>query len=381
MNISRGALLARLNEAKVGLSAKETVQQSSCFVFSAEHLTTFNDSIMVRVPNPLKELCGTPDNPVDLVVPATDLLTIVSKFPDDEVVVTAKDGELRLKGTKGNVRKAGISYMSEVQLPTETVPAPERFARLGEGLAGLLQQAARTCGDNEAKFLTTVVHVTPDRVEACDNMRLFRVDLQTGFQKEVLLPADSVSNLEGLELTKVSVGDSWVHFKTANGGLVSLRCSHEEYHKHIDQILQMENPNKVTLPANLGEIVSRAEVFNTGGYDSRIGVRIAANELTITSRKEGGWYKEKRGVEYSGPPLAFEVNPKFLVEVLGRTRDVAVDARRMKIVNDRIQFVAVVYQQKDEDDASPPRKERTRKADPENPIGEESQFTEDDIPF
>lgn len=343
MNIARGPLLAKLNEAALGVSQKETVEQSSCFIFSSDgELITYNDEIMVRVKNPLAEICVPTDGcegPIDLVVNATDLLQILAKIPDDEVKITAGDGELQVKGKR---RTAGIACQYEVVLPIGQVPRPEKWSRLGEGVTGLLQQAARTCGDNEHQFLTTCVHVTPTRIEACDNHRLFRVDCQTGFPSEILVPAKSVAELEGVEIIKVGIDDvaAWCHFKTASGAIISCRASKEEYHKGLDAILEIVNGERVVLPANLKEIVERAEVFRTGEYDSKVGVRIANGELTITARKDGGWYKERKSIDYTGRMLDFDIDPAFLIEVLGRTREVMVDDRKMKIVNDRIQFVA-----------------------------------------
>jgi hypothetical protein len=337
----RGPLLAKLNVAALGTAAKETVEQSSCFIFMDENLVTYNDEIMVRVKNPLAELCVPEDGhegPVPIVVNATDLLQILAKIPDDEVKLTVGNGELRVKGKR---QTAGIACQHEVALPVDQVPRPTSWSRVGEGVAGLLQQAARTCGDDEAQFLATCVHVTPERIEACDNNRLFRVDCSTGFPTEILVPAKSLGQLDGVELVKVGVDEAtaWCHFKTAGGAVVSCRSSREEYHKKLDDVLRITDGEKLTLPANLKDMVERAEVFREGGYDAKVGVHIAPGEMTITSRKDGGWYKERKSLDYRGRELNFFINPKFLVEILGRTRDVEVDDRKMKIVSDRVQFV------------------------------------------
>ena len=330
MLVNRGALLARLHEASIGLASKETIEQSSCFVFHAGQLVTFNDNIMVRCESPLD---------FDAAVPAQDLLGMVSKCPDEEIKIYLQDGELIVKGKKWT---AGIAVSAEMSLPVGAVPQPEKWHCLEEGVLGTLQQAARTCGDDEAQYLATCVHITPARIEGCDNYRLFRADGATGFPADVLVPAESIQQLEGLEITEVSIGTGWVHFKTSTGTQIAVRCSHEPYHKGIDALLDMKDPEKIVLPSNLAEMVERAEVFNTATYDAKVGVELAGNTLTITSRKDSGWYKEQKDIEYAGRAMAFTINPKFLVEILKRTRDVLVDYRKMKVVNGAAQFVVAL---------------------------------------
>lgn len=369
MLTNRGALLARLHEATPGLASKATIEQSDCFVFKNGRLTTFNDTIMVRVESPLD---------FDVVVNAADFMGMVSKCPDEEVTVWLHEGELRIKG---NMKKAGISCSQDVALPLDAVPTPDKWHRLGEGTLGLLQQAARTCSDDDTQFLATCVHVTPDRIEASDNYRLFRVDGATGFPVEVLIPAESIEAIEGMEVVRVAVGEGWAYFKTSSGAEIAVRCSHEKYNDKVDEALAMHNPQEITLPANLAEMVERAEVFNTAQYDAKVGVRIAEGELTLTSRKDNGWYKERKKIEYSGRTLDFEINPKFLVDILARTREVLVDDRKMKIASDRVQFVVALTARggPTNEDAEPPPQRKPGKAARKE--YENRKFTEADIPF
>lgn len=338
MNIQRGELLAKLNEASPGLSPKGklTVEQSDCYVFQGDTLTTFNDSIMVRVPNPLG---------FDVVVKASDLLDFVTKMPDDEITITLQTDELRIKGAG---RTAGITAYAEVAMPMDAVPKPETWTRLGEGTPTALQQAAKTCARKDSDYLLTAVHVTKDWVEGCDGLRYIRITGPTGFPNRVLMPADAVLELEGLELAKVAIGEGWVHFRTAQKATVSVRCGHSPYIEDVEKLLDLKKPEKIILPSNLGEIVERAQVFDHGGDDFKIGVRLSEGKLLITARKDGAWLKEKKEIEYEGRTLAFDVNPELLVEVLGHTREVLVDGTKLKIGWDRNQFV-VCLDAKEED--------------------------------
>lgn len=368
MNIARGVLLAKLNEASIGLSAKEVLEQSSCFVFQGDWLTTFNDNIMVRVKSPLD---------FNAIVSASEMIGILSKMPDETVDITRVGGEVAIKGKR---RDAGIACADDVQLPIDAVPEPEAFSRLEEGAMAAMQQAARTCGSDDTQYLTTCVHVTPDMIEGCDNFRFIRIEGKTGFRSEVLIPAASVAELEGIEIAKVSIGEGWVHFKTTGGARVSVRCSHESYHKDLDALLKMTEPEKIALPPNLAEIVERAEVFHTGERDARIGISIESGQLTIESKKDEGWYRERKKLPYQGRAFAFEINPKFLVEILKRTRDVIVDERKMKIATGKISFI-VSLTAKRETPAAPKPGKAVKPPKPTEGYVDNEDFDEDDIPF
>lgn len=358
MIIQRGPLLARLTEAAIGLSSKEILEQSNSFVFKGQELITFNDEIMVRTQNPLG---------FDVVVGAKDLMELLAKLSDEQIDMKVEGGELLI--TSGQ-RDAALTCTQEVHLPINAVQDVQGWSRIEEGCLPMLQQAARTCGKDETQFLSTCVHITPDRIEASDNSRLFQVDIKTGFPKEVLIPAASITAIDGLEIKRVAVGD-WTHFRTASGAVISCRCSHNKYPKDTDTALKMRpGAEAITLPGNLAEMIERAEVFLIGGYDAKVGVKIANDEMVITSRKENGWYREKKRVKYSGKPMMFDIHPQFLVEMLARTRDCLVDDRKIKIVSETIQFVVSL---KIKDDIERPK---ASPAPAKKPVREEDLTTQ-----
>lgn len=333
MNVARGLLLNRLTEAKIGLSAgeKETTEQSNVFVFEDGMLTTFNGSIMVRVESPLD---------FDVMVNATDLLALISKIPDDEITMHIKEGELRIKG---NGRSYGIRVEQENTMPIGELPSPSKWSKLADNTVTQMIQAARVCSnEKDVDDLTKLVHITPKLIEASDNDRLFRSSSPTGFPGEILIKAKLIMELKGLELTKVSFVEGWVYFKSSSGAMIALQSEVETYHDEIDGILEMEDAEKVTLPQPLVEIVERSEIFTTGDDDAKVHVSIADGKLVLVARKENGWARESKPLAYKGRPLHFQVNPKFLVEMLNKTRDVLVsvgDNPKMKMTTEKVQFV------------------------------------------
>lgn len=331
MTVERKPLLAALKEACVGLTEKEMLEQSNCFIFKEGLLLTFNDEVMYRCQSPLGE--------IEAIVNATDLLGVISRIPDDTVEIERVGEELLIRGKR---RRAGIGCAAELHLPIQEVPKAEKFTPLADGVIASIKMAAETCGGDNNQHLTTFVHVSSELIEGCDNSRLLRIRRATGFPKRVLLPAGVVHKLCDLDLRRVAIGEGWVHFRTADKAEVSLRCSHEEYLKGLDAVLKMEKGVSLTLPGSLKEMIERAEVFKGGSYDSRVRIRIGAGKLLLRSQKEGGWYEERKKIEYQGSVLEFDVNPQFLTELLGRTRSVEADGRKMKAKFDDSEFVVAL---------------------------------------
>jgi DNA polymerase III sliding clamp (beta) subunit (PCNA family) len=325
MTIKREHLVKVLSAAMIGTSRKEGIEQDNAFVFHKAHLTTFNGEILVRAENPLN---------FDAVILADDFLRLLEKFPDEDLEITRTKSEIVILGKR---RSAGITFLKEFLSDTKSVPAPDNWKVLNENVPEMLQQAARTCGQDETQPLTTCVHVTPERIEACDGYRLFRVELPTGL-KEVCIPAASIGLLNGMKLTKASVDKEWAHFRTEDGIEISMRCYHTKY-RDLDDVLKVEG-EKVKLPKNLTEMLERADAMNPGGYDALIKVSIEDGLLKIRAERVSiGWYQETRKVEYTGKALVFSVNPTFLAEVLTKTRTVIVSERKMKLEIEGIQFV------------------------------------------
>ncbi len=331
MKVQRDQLVSSLQEAAIGLSPSGLLEQSDCFIFSGGRIITFNDEIMVSAKSVLD---------LELAVPAADLLKLLSRWPDTEVEITATGSELVLQGKK---RKAGLACATEILLPFDSVPKAEQWSVVPEATNNALQQAARTCGKDQTLFLTTCVHVTSSIIEACDNHRLYRATGKTGFKSEVLLPASTLSQLSGKPIRKVSIVKGWTHFRLKSGVTVSLRCYQEKYHESMADILEMKDATEVTFPANVADLLSRAEVMLEKQYDSRVNIAIEKGQLVMTSRKDAGWYEERKKIRYSGQALRFGAHPQFLSDILKQARKVFITRGKLKIEGDGQEFVVVLY--------------------------------------
>lgn len=327
MKIERESLLKVLDTAVVGTTSREILEQSNSFVFTKEDLVTFNGEILTQVGNPLPGITG--------VIPAEDFRKVLHKFPDEFVEVSRKGEEIRIKGKN---KEAGIIRAKEVTLPFKDVPRPKEWKELTPMLMGTLLQAARVCGKDDSQPMTTKVHSTKKLVEACDNSHLFRCEMETGVREELLIPGDSILAVGSITFHKMSVSKDWLHLQTKGKHRISIRCSRGDY-PDLTPLLKLKNPRKVKLPGSLPDILSRAESMQDASYDATVAITIEEGKLTIRTKKESGWYRESKSIEYVGDQIRFDVNPQLLEEILAKKKSVRIGENRMMIQSPGTTFV------------------------------------------
>lgn len=334
MIIDRQKLVDALNLAKIGTSPKgELLQQSNSFIFDGGRLITFNDEIRTDSPSPIDIECA---------VLSDEFLKVLGRFPDDEVdvFISGKKGQGQELIIKGKRKSAGITCFDEITLPHEAVPTPDGWSKLGKDVSDMLQHAASVCGHNVAQEKTTMVHVTPDIIEASDNYRILRAKLATGFIDECMIPATSIKAMRDIKIKRVSIGEGWVHFRTVAKQIISVRCSHETYHDDMELMMQVDG-SAITFPKNLADILARATVMMDTDDLPLISIELTKNKIKVESRKDNGWYRENKKIKYDGVPLNFSVRPASLLEMLKRTHSAVVDSNggKMKIIADNVQFL------------------------------------------
>ena len=153
-------LLELLTTVKPGLSSKEIIEFSTSFIFHDGRLMTYNDEVCVSVPLPkeIKDLEGAVD--------AKSLFQLVQKMDQDEVKIKQTAKELQLTGTGF---KSGIRCKSMEDIPS--IALPKNYAKVSPKLGEALRTCLFSTSSDATRPLLTCLHITPDRVESCDNFR------------------------------------------------------------------------------------------------------------------------------------------------------------------------------------------------------------------
>jgi hypothetical protein len=333
--VNRLELLQRLESVAPGLATRETVEQSSCFVFKDKRLITYNGDLACRAKCPA-EWSGA--------VAADKLITLLQKLVEEEIDITTGDGELLVKG-KG--RRAGIRMEGTITLPVDAVERPGEWHELPEAFGDAVDICVQcTSKDDTQGFYRACIHLHPEYIEACDNLQMARYPLATGVTRSTLLKRDSVRHIAKLGMTHLSETENWLHFGNPAGTVLSCRKYLEVDFPKLDAVLATTG-TPATLPGGLAEAVDKAQVFSNNGDTDSVMIALRADKLSITGRSPTGWYEERKTIKYAGPPLAFFISPKMLTEIARRHNEVeigpdqfGVPGKRLRVATPRYTYIS-----------------------------------------
>lgn len=336
MRVERAGFLSRLEQAVAGLASKDSIQQASCFCFLDNHVVTFNDEVAVRVP--LDGLGFT----ITGAVAAKQLLDVLAKLPETDVDIFVDDGHFTIKSMGGGRRKVKIRMEAEVALPIGSVDPVSDWSPLHEDF-GEAVETVYACAERstDSDFKLQCVNVTPTHLETCDNYQLIRYNIETAIKKQFLAKASSLHAIGGMGMTHISETRSWVHFKNANGVILSCRRYLEDY-PDFSPLLSMDGCQPITLPGGLAEAVQCAEVFssmNAVDTQKKVVVRLRPGAMRLEGRSVGGEYTEMKEVAYDGPEIAFMIDGKMLIDISKKHNTCKVSEKHLKVDAGRYIYV------------------------------------------
>lgn len=323
--IDKEKFLNDLQMVKSGLSSKELLEQSNCFVFKDGYVFTFNDEVACR------KKC---EMSIEGAVPADLLLATLEKIKDPMLEVDINsDGQIEFRGKN---KKFAINRDAEVLLPIEKVTeeTPQTWKQLPGNFSEVINKVKDCVSTDEANnFSLTCVHLHPDYIEACDNKQLLRWHVSLGNSRPLLVRGSAISSVVGLGMTKVSSTLSWIHFKNAAGLIFSCRkFAGDEYPPGMDEALKVQG-EQIKLPKGVVEASDRASIYAseiTPGIEPTVGVHLAPGMIKIEGSGLAGWYQELKKCVYNGPKIHFVITPTLLQHICNNFHEAKITAKKLK---------------------------------------------------
>jgi len=327
MRVNREEFLNSLEAVAAGLSPREIIEQSSCFIFKDGRISTYNDEVACSTETKLK---------IEGAVIAGPLLEILKKLAEEEIEIEAKEKQLSIKG-KG--RRVGIRMDAEILLPIETVEAPGKWRPLHEDFNEAVSVCLECAGRDDSQFMLTCLHIHPDHIEACDNFQMARYPIKTKIKDEMLVRRDSIKHVVALDMTEIAESAKWLHFRNPAGLVLSCRRYLEEY-QDLSNILDVGG-KPATLPKGLAEAAEKAEIFSSeNAENNRVRIDIKEGKIRVKGEGASGWYSEIKKAKYEGPPLSFCISPKLLAEITRKHNDCRIQRDRLAVDSGRFQYVS-----------------------------------------
>jgi len=333
MRINREEFLKQLESVLPGLSTKEVIEQSSCFIFKNKTVSTYNDEIACSQKSLLK---------IEGAVPAMPLISILRKLKEDELEISANDTNSQVM-IKAKQKRSGINMEQDILLPIEAVDKPKKWKKLPDNFADAIAIVQPCAGTNETQFAMTCVHITSKWIEACDNHQVSRFRIKTDVDNPILIRKESIKHIVSLDMVEFSETKHWIHFRNSDG--LTLSCRHwvDDYPSDdITQVLKTEG-KPLSLPKGLREAVEKCEIFSSENTDdSNVLVNIKKGKFKITGKGTSGWFTEIKKSKYDGESLQFTIPPKLLVELVQHYNECEVSSSRLKVKGSKFVYVTVL---------------------------------------
>lgn len=338
MKINRETFLSDLEMVKAGLSPREFIEQSSCFVFQDGQVMTFNDEVSCR-----KEVGLSFTGAIQ----AASLLAILEKMDDPDLMVEENDrGELEFKGKR---KRFGVTKDAEIFLPVDKVETPGKWRELPKEFTEAVGLVQHCVSRDESKFTLTCIHLHADYIEACDNLQIMRCQLKTGLKDSVLVRGTSLGHIVSLGMDKISLTSSWIHFKNQQGLIFSCRRYSEGY-PSLERMLSFKG-NRIVIPKGLAEASDRAAIFAMDkAGDPLVSVTIREGRIRIVGEGLSGWFREFKKVTYDGPPMEFLIAPELLKHISEKYDDAQLTEGRLKVIGGGWEYCTVLGRPKAEED-------------------------------
>lgn len=329
VRVNREEFLTRLQSVQAGLSTKEMVAQSSCFIFKRGRVITFNDEVACWGDS------GLPDD-FEVAVQAKKILAILELLEEEELEIRFTGKEMRIKG-KG---LTGIPLESKISLAVAMVEEPKDWKPLHKDFNHALEVVQYCTGKDENKWQLTCVHVTPKWLEAFDNRQMSRYWLPTDFEQECLIRRKAVIGIAPLGMTEFSETKNWIHFR--NPAKLSVACRRESDCSKFPDLKKIYDVKgeKMMLPKGLPAMLKKAGLFSMENTASNfVTVRIDREGLLVIGEGDYGWHEDPAEITYTGDPRTFMIDPMLLAEISKNHNECEVTHNRLLV--DKGNFIYV----------------------------------------
>ncbi len=334
MRVNRENFYKILDIVKVGLSRSKSLEGMLYFQFTGDSIMAYNNQILVTYKFKTDFSC---------FVHADNLIKIVSKLKDEEIDISLKDETFLVKARNTQLKLATIED-SEISERTEAVikaiseckwyTIPENFSEC----AKLCQFAA---SKKESDATLQCISINNTSMISSDNNRIATAVLSKKM-KPMLLKAEFIPTVTGLNLSKYDVTKSWIHFKEKDENFIlSVRRIMGNF-PDFGSILNSIEGEEVSLSDDLVRGLDVSEIF-IDEFNSSVNLAFSKGKCIVTTNSDAGSMKFQSKADYNGEPFEFSVSPEFLVEMLNHSTSLTHSKDKIGIKSGDFQIVTALF--------------------------------------
>lgn len=320
-----------LESVHYGLAPRETVEQSTCFVFDNGVLHTYNDKVACRIRNPLlKNLHGA--------VRSKTFLKVIRRIKDEYIEVTTDEQKITIKGKRSS---SSFALEKDILLPYKNVEVPENWKSLHPDFLDALAIVQECASKDAEKYALTCVHMHPKWLEACDGFQIARHRIDMGIEESCWVEKESIQHIVALGMSKFAITPSWVHFRNPSGLVYSCRRLLTLEYPNLTPLLKTEGENLV-IPKNLKESIEKAKIVEEEKAKEllTVTVELFPGKMVIKGKGILSEYREYRKTKYAGKPVSFIILADVLLEISKKYYDCIVGENKILITGGKWKYVS-----------------------------------------
>lgn len=317
MTLERKVLLENLKLAMPGIESGNVVLQGSdSFVFHNGKLFTYNDLVAVLVPI---DSIGLVDDDIEGAVHAKEFYNVVSKFTNDEITLSVKDDhtwELKCGRAKASLTLLDFDFKTRLD---GVSPDDNAWVDLDNDFI----DGVAICKMGNNKSNLSGIYVNDKNILSTDSYQINLYTMKNSLPKFWISDSSVNELLKIKNFKKVQVSKTWVHFKTEDGVVFSLKTLNDVNYPYtkIMNLVNNSNPSEndfhATFPSSLFKSVDIADSFAISMVDQSVVRLVLSNEgIEVSSEKNSGSYLEMipwdKPLEKEIEPTKLYVNPSMM---------------------------------------------------------------------
>ncbi|MCP4373937.1 MAG: hypothetical protein GY797_38410 [Deltaproteobacteria bacterium] len=314
--MNRKKLLDVLKKVKPGIADKDIVESMTYFYFSGKEVVTYNDKISIL--HPL-------ETEFNLFVKADDLYKIVSLSKAEKLKIVENGTQLNIRSAQMNVNLTTIideEIVDRIGLIEKSLK-DVKWKKLPSNFMESATLCSFAAAKIEAESTLSCVYIKGEKIMAFNNDQFASATLK-GKVSEMFLKASQLSNLVSIEPELYVVTKAWLHFKSEDGCVFSIRRIDGDFpEKDMEGALDFEG-RSVDLSTDILEGADIASIF-VDTMEPVISVKITKGKCIVSVTSEGGGSQHRSKLVYEGPDIEFNLNPDFLREMLAHSTTITVD--------------------------------------------------------
>jgi hypothetical protein len=148
----------------------------------------------------------------------------------------------------------------------------------------------------------------------------------------MMVKRDSMKKVTPMGVTEFSETNSWVHFKSPVGLIMSCLRSTEKY-PDLTESLKFSKGVPTELPKGLSHAVKLAESYAKENDDKKvvIFVDLLPDEVRVRGVGLTAEYGARKPIKYAGKPMSFVIQPKLLEEIIKRHTRCEISSDRLRV--------------------------------------------------